>query len=59
MKDKAMVKEDEVRGQSYSWKGGLQMGRKSQGGVNETLHWLKNEWPDATYKSRTDDRVTC
>lgn len=58
MRDKAMAKEVEVRGQSYSWKGGLQMGRKSQGGVSETLHWLKlaEEWMtrrDSTYKSRT------
>lgn len=61
MRDKAMAKEVELWGQSYSWKGGLQMGRKSQGEVNESLgeHWLKNGWPDTTYKSRTDDCVTC
>ena len=61
MTDKAMAKEVEVRGQSYSWKGGLQMGRKSQGEVNESLgeHWLLNERPDTTYKSRTGVSVTC
>ena len=33
------------------------MGRKSQGEVNESLgeHWLLNERPNTTYKSRTDE----
>ena len=37
------------------------MGRKSQGEVNESLgeHWLLNERPDTTYKSRTGVSVTC
>jgi hypothetical protein len=61
MTDKAMAKEVEVRGQSYLWKGGLRMGRKSQGEVNESLGdtgcWMND--PDTTYKGRTDEFVTC
>ena len=61
MRDKAMAKEVVVRGQSYSWKGGLQTGRKTQGEVNESLgeHWLLNGRPGTAYKRPTFECVTC